>query len=158
MEEFVLNLMDDRRGSECLRAHQLFTMPDLTVFTDLDTFSLLNIYGDLLQWRNQVVQVLRNSPNLQSLGLSLSVDALSWHSSFTLGHGQYWGWFDSLCKSYIETGGLSPRYGLCFAAQPFPRRTGRIWNSLSASAPSKNLTSRTRMFGRIMLVAGHDHL
>jgi len=103
MEEYVLELSNERPDDEVLRARELFTMPDLTIFANLEKLSLLNLYGDLRQWRRQVAQVLQKSPNLNNFALSLSVDAISRFSSDD--PDQYWGWIEALCKTYAEEGG-----------------------------------------------------
>lgn len=105
MEGSVLDLVNDEPDEKDARARQLFTMPDLTVFRDLNELSLLNLYGDLVDWRAQLVQVLRSSPDLKTLSLSLSVDALSRHCLVTNRIEQYWCWFQALCASYVEAGG-----------------------------------------------------
>lgn len=51
MKELQLSPSNDwfEDWDEDREALQLFRMPGLTVFADLDKFSLLNLYGDLLQ-------------------------------------------------------------------------------------------------------------
>jgi len=103
MEEDVLELSNERPDDKVLRARELFTMPDLAIFSHLEKLSLLNVYGDLHQWRGQVARLLQKSPNLNSLALSLSVDAI-WRFSDD-DSNQYRNWFESLCETYAEGGG-----------------------------------------------------
>ena len=95
-------------------------MPDLTVFADLEKLSLLNLYGDLRQWSDQVARVLTRSPNPNSLALSLSIEVISrllCHSPY-----EYWAWFKSVCRLYEEDGGLPlPLQSLHCGTAIFPR-------------------------------------
>ena len=48
MDEGILGLAWARPPAYKQRARELFKMPDITVFTDLEELTLLNLYGDLV--------------------------------------------------------------------------------------------------------------
>ena len=104
MDEDILGLAWNRPPAYKQRARELFRMPDITVFTDLEELTLLNLYGDLAQWRDQIVQVLTNSTRLQRLGLSIASEALS-RLRRTEYDDEFLRWFNLLCVSYGESGG-----------------------------------------------------
>lgn len=99
----MLDFMEDNPNKQTLEARRLFTIPDLTVFADMDLeeLSLLHLFGDVGRWRDQIVTVLKSSPNLKRLALSLSADAIS-HLYSDQQSDKYWGWFESLCTGYID--------------------------------------------------------
>ena len=45
-------------------------------FAGLRKLSLLTLWGDVIAWRNQILEIILNSPDLEFLALSLSQDAL----------------------------------------------------------------------------------
>jgi hypothetical protein len=60
-----------------MRERALYGTPDLTVFSGLGELTLENLYEELPWWRAQIVQVLKNSPGLRKLKLSLSTKTLA---------------------------------------------------------------------------------
>jgi hypothetical protein len=72
-----LGYAEDRESSdgpsaEELRAREVYGRPDLTVFCGLEELTLNNLCEELPWWRETIVKVLKNSPELKKLGLSLS--------------------------------------------------------------------------------------
>jgi len=55
---------------------ELFAMQDLSHFSNLVELEVYKIYGDLNDARKGLVKVLLNSPNLRTLGLSISDDTM----------------------------------------------------------------------------------
>ena len=67
--------------------------------TDLEELTIDNIYDDLYRWRRHLVKILKNSPRLRKLGLSLSVETVA--RSYNRGnHDAYTDFFDQLCNEY----------------------------------------------------------
>ncbi len=75
---------------------------DLSGFKDLESLTLNQLAGDLLQWREHIIQVLLGSPNLQSLDLSLSGMRLHEVHGGDMYDKRY---FDRLCDDYAARGG-----------------------------------------------------
>lgn len=66
----------DGPNAEELRAREVYGRPDLTVFRGLEELTLDNLCEELPWWRETIVEVLKNSPELKKLGLSLSTSAI----------------------------------------------------------------------------------
>lgn len=84
-------------------ARELYGKPDLTLFSNLEELSLENLYEELPWWRSQIVQILKNSPGLNDLRLSLSSETMA-HYFQDDEDEMYRGFFDRLCDEYHETG------------------------------------------------------
>lgn len=66
----------DGPNAEELRAREVYGRPDLTVFRGLEELTLDNLCEELPWWRETIAEVLKNSPELKKLGLSLSTSAI----------------------------------------------------------------------------------
>lgn len=86
-----------------LLARNIYGKPDLTVFTGLEELSLDGLYEELPWWKSQIVQVLKNSPGLRRLELSLSADTLERYDNWKE-RKKFTNFFDELCEEYGETG------------------------------------------------------
>ncbi|KAI1110065.1 hypothetical protein F5Y14DRAFT_444232 [Nemania sp. NC0429] len=76
---------------------------------DIESLHVYNIFDDLRRFREDLVNVLREAPNLRSLGLSLATETVA--RCYNAGQaGQYEGWFDRFCGEY--TGSGAPRLRL----------------------------------------------
>ena len=73
------------------------------MFTGLEELTLDNLYEELPWWKSQIVQVLKNSPGLRKLTLSLSVDTIARYEEFDE-RDTFETFFDDLCHDYGETG------------------------------------------------------
>lgn len=87
---------------------QLYRNPDVTMFQRLEELSLENLYHDLDWWKANVVRVLKNSPGLKKLHLSLSKDSFRQWVSQSLSEA-YRDFFDSVCNQYGATSALPLR-------------------------------------------------
>lgn len=107
MDEKVLGYMADPEfhspETYQLEARKTFGRPDLTVFSGLEELVLHGLYGDLQWWRAQIVQVLKISPGLRKLELSLSARRIALYES-TGQREKFDDFFDKLCDEYKETG------------------------------------------------------
>ena len=71
----------------------------MAVFSGLEELTLENLYEELPWWRAQIFQVLKNSPGLQELKLSLSTKTLArYHHNEE--REKYDTFFDKLCGEY----------------------------------------------------------
>jgi hypothetical protein len=94
-----LDQPDDWRIGE----HFLYGEPKLADFSGLQELTLDNLYEELPWWRSQIVEVLKNSPSLQKLKLSLATETLFRYAD--LGERfDFEDFFDRLCDEYAETG------------------------------------------------------
>ncbi|KAK3901231.1 hypothetical protein C8A05DRAFT_16561 [Staphylotrichum tortipilum] len=94
-----------------MRERALYGTPDLAVFSSLEELTLENLYEELPWWRAQIVQVLKNSPSLRKLKLSLSTKTMArYHHDEE--SGKFYGFFDKLCEDYgdAETTPLRLRF------------------------------------------------
>lgn len=82
---------------------RLYEKPDLTVFSCLEELTLNNLHEELPWWRDQLAQVLRNSPHLQMLELSLANQTLE-HYNNRNEREKFENFFDQLCDDYGKTG------------------------------------------------------
>lgn len=76
-----------------------FGTPDLTVFSGLEALTLENLYEELPWWRAQIIQVLKNSSDLQELRLSLSPKTLARYDALEE-LPKFDAFFDELCFDY----------------------------------------------------------
>ncbi|KAH6627383.1 hypothetical protein F5144DRAFT_575675 [Chaetomium tenue] len=91
-----------------LEQRRLYERPDLTVFSCLEELTLNNLHEELPWWRAQVAQVLRNSPRLRALELSLADQTLE-HYNKRNEREKFEGFFDQLCDDYGKTGAVPLR-------------------------------------------------
>lgn len=104
----------------------LYGNPDLTVFSGLEELTLLGLYNELPWWRSQIVQVLKRSPRLRMLALSLSVKTVD---RYVLNNenGMFRDFFDQLCDDYGETGAAPLRLrSLRFNMAMFPSKVDSV--------------------------------
>ena len=80
-----------------------YGQPDLTVFASLEELTLENLYEDLPWWRSQIVQVLKNSPGLRKLQLSLSTPTIARYNHEDE-RENFDDFFDKLCEDYDKAG------------------------------------------------------
>ncbi|KAL1840010.1 hypothetical protein VTJ49DRAFT_927 [Mycothermus thermophilus] len=80
-----------------------YAKPDLASFSGLKSLALRNLYQELDWWRDQIVSVLRASPDLQHLELSLALWTLHLHHVKNEDQ-KFANWFDELCEAYAATG------------------------------------------------------
>lgn len=80
------------------------------IFSGLRKLSLLGLVGNIKAWRNQILQIILNSPDLEYLALSLSDDSqleteyeIGEESSDDLSHNT--DMFQWLCREYKEATG-----------------------------------------------------
>ena len=84
----------------------IFSQKDLSSFSNLSTLEVTNLYGDIQALRSNLVQVLIRSPNLRTLGLSLSIST----TQRLRGGGsvddiqQYVGFMNLLCEDFVTSG------------------------------------------------------
>lgn len=90
---------DDWRIGE----HFLYGEPKLEVFSGLQELTLDNLYEELPWWRSQIVEVLKKSPGLQKLKLSLATETLARYAALD-DRPEFENFFDLLCDEYAETG------------------------------------------------------
>ncbi|KAI0509522.1 hypothetical protein F5B22DRAFT_324384 [Xylaria bambusicola] len=116
MEEMVLGLSiaddeleDEEPDEDVLAARALYRAPNFRGFPDIESLHVYNIFDDLRHSRENLVQVLREAPNLRSLGLSLAIESIARCYNARQAR-QYKGWFDRLCGEY--TGAAAPRLQL----------------------------------------------
>ena len=84
-----------------LAERALYGKPDLTVFSGLEELTLDYLYEELPWWRSQIVQVLKNSPGLRKLKMSLSVQTIARHH-YEEEREKFESFFDDLCVEYGE--------------------------------------------------------
>ncbi|KAJ4287064.1 hypothetical protein N0V88_007833 [Collariella sp. IMI 366227] len=84
-------------------ARELYGKPDLTLFSKFEELSLENLYEELPWWRSQIVQILKKSPGLNALRLSLSSETMARYFQDDEDEKYRW-FFDRLCDEYHETG------------------------------------------------------
>lgn len=89
--------------AEELRAREVYGRPDLTVFRGLEELTLENLGEELPWWRETIVEVLKNSPELKKLGLSLSTSAIGTAARY--GERETFdGFFSDLCYDFWAAG------------------------------------------------------
>lgn len=107
MEQTVLRLYPFNRNRRHPHSEQdklAYGKPEISMFTNLEELTLRGMYNDLAWWTSQLVQLLRNSPGLRKLHLSLSVETVG-RSRFSGNSGvAAVSFFNSLCSSYAESG------------------------------------------------------
>jgi hypothetical protein len=79
----------------------LYGKPDLTVFSGLEELTLDDLYEELPWWRSHIVQVLKNSPGLRKLKMSLSTLTVARHHHEEE-REKFANFFDELCVEYGE--------------------------------------------------------
>ena len=82
-----------------LAERALYGRPDLTVFAGLEELTLENLYEDLPWWRSQIVQMLKNSPGLRKLKLSLSTRTIARYNHEEE-RENFDNFFDKLCGDF----------------------------------------------------------
>lgn len=80
-------------------AREIVRDQNFSAFTDLEELAIYNIYDDPYRWRRHLVKILKNSPRLCKLGLSISAETIA---RFHLrGHHEaYTDFFDHFCNEY----------------------------------------------------------
>lgn len=93
----------DGPNAEELRAREVYGRPDLTGFRGLEELTLDNLCEELPWWREIIVEVLKNSPELKKLGLSLSTSAIGTAARY--GERETFdGFFSDLCGEFWAAG------------------------------------------------------
>lgn len=102
--------------------------PGLAIFESLENLDLHWSWADLDEWQRQLILILRNSPGLRKLGLSISVDVF--RTCYRAGRDhEYEHLFNRLCDAYGETGAAPLR--------PKSLRLGQALYPTSASSFAK---------------------
>lgn len=94
----------DENDTTSAENRRLYRAQDFSSFHDLEELTIHNMFGDLPVWRSLLVTVLRQSPRLRKLGLSIAVDSVARASN----HGRtddFEDFFDRLCDEYADSGG-----------------------------------------------------
>ena len=86
-----------------LRAREVYGRPDLTVFCGLEELTLDNLCEELPWWRDTIVELLKNSPELKKLGLSLSAATIGTAARYDEGD-TFNGFFFHLCNDFWAAG------------------------------------------------------
>ncbi|KAH6847098.1 hypothetical protein B0I37DRAFT_374290 [Chaetomium sp. MPI-CAGE-AT-0009] len=82
---------------------ELYRDPDLTVFSGLEELALDYLYEELPTWRFQIAQVLKNSPGLRKLRLSIARTTIVRYAENNDG-AKFQNFFGQLCEEYSKTG------------------------------------------------------
>ncbi|KAL2256225.1 hypothetical protein VTK26DRAFT_1969 [Humicola hyalothermophila] len=105
---------------------RIYRTLDLTVFKGLDELALDNLYDNLPAWRSQVVRILRTSPSIRKLRLSLAKQTL-FRYDVCDERDKFIGFFDLLCRHYERTGGEPlPIQSLVLGTAVFPFQAGSV--------------------------------
>ncbi|KAK1833507.1 hypothetical protein QBC39DRAFT_47724 [Podospora conica] len=86
-----------------LEAREIYGRPDLTVFRGLEELTLDNLCEELPWWRETIVEVLKNSPELKKLGLSLSVATIGKAARYGE-RDTFDGFFYDVCNDFCAAG------------------------------------------------------
>jgi len=113
---------DDRRRTE----RAIYGTPDLTVFSGLEELTLDNLYEELPWWRSQIVQLLKKSPGLQKLRLSLAANTLFLYKEWEDCAEFYYNFFDKLCVEYGAVASPLRIRSLHLGNAVLPFKLGRI--------------------------------
>lgn len=91
-----------------------FSGPELSAFKNLQHLSVTHVNNDLLEWKAHIVQILRNSPTLQGLDISISCTVI-YDYGYTDSPDTCKWFFDRMCDDYAAAGGqpLRLRYLGC---------------------------------------------
>jgi len=108
-ENFELLRLHESPTQEEITANELHQQQDFPEFTNLRDLSLRNLYGDILTWTEQIVKVMRNSPQLRILGLGLSRAIIirmvhNWPQEWN--KAMHWHFFTQICDGFAGTGAL----------------------------------------------------
>lgn len=105
------------------RTPETFRLQDLAPFGDLEEISLENIIDTVAKWPAQIIEVLKKSPMLRKLRLSMSRELLRIPLRFTV----FREFFDDLCTSYQQTG-AAPLHlrSLSFGTAIFPPKPSHL--------------------------------
>ncbi|KAK4150693.1 hypothetical protein C8A00DRAFT_36711 [Chaetomidium leptoderma] len=93
------------------------SQPDLAGFSGLEELTLDGLYGDLPWWTSQIVRVLKSSPSLHKLRLSLSSTTLV-HYDGAGERKEFDDYFDQLCEKYGDTA-AAPYASAHYTSGPF---------------------------------------
>ncbi len=77
----------------------IYGKPDFTVFSGLEELTLDNLFEEVPWWRSQIVQVLKKSPGMRRLRLSLAANTLFRYQNIE-NQLQFYNFFDKLCVEY----------------------------------------------------------
>ena len=122
----LLGLDVDQPESFQLEDRQTYGKPDLTIFNGLEELALDNLYEELPWWKSQIVQVLKNSPTLRTLALSLSTETISRYDECDE-RDKFDDFFDHMCDEYGATGAAPlPIRWLELGTAIYPRRRSAI--------------------------------
>jgi hypothetical protein len=94
---------DVNRLCEFSKTRSLFATQSLSYFANLTTLEIRCIHGDLSKSRKYLVQVLLNSPNLESLSLSISADTI--RRLEKVGSNDHTLFLVSLIQDFVQVGG-----------------------------------------------------
>jgi hypothetical protein len=103
----------------------LYAEPEIARFSGLKSLVLKNLFEDLGWFRNRIVEVLVQSPELEGFEVSLGVKTILRHHRQNE-RDKFENWFDELCAAYGATGAkpLRLRYlGLAGAVFPFKEKS-----------------------------------
>ncbi|KAK0122653.1 hypothetical protein ONS96_009691 [Cadophora gregata f. sp. sojae] len=100
---FALADEEDQDDNESQEARRLFRVQDFSAFANLEEVTFNNIYDDLFEWRRMLVKILKSSPRLRKLGLSISNETIAraYHHDNS---ESYIDFFDNLCDEYGASG------------------------------------------------------
>ncbi|KAH7420129.1 hypothetical protein BKA64DRAFT_33770 [Cadophora sp. MPI-SDFR-AT-0126] len=94
---------EDQGDEDSHEARTLFRIQDFSAFANLEEVTFYNIYDDLSRWRRTLAKILKSSPRLRKLGLSLSTETIAraYHRGKS---ATYIDFFDRLCDEFGATG------------------------------------------------------
>jgi hypothetical protein len=100
----VLGPQGPESRQETAETTELYEKQDLTQFQDLRDLELENIFDDLASWKSQLIQILKWSPGLQTLGLGLASETIVRVGDQEQGD-LYFNFFERLFEAYAGDGG-----------------------------------------------------
>src|SRR5689334_15899953 len=95
----LIDLMDEADSIRHCWGFREDSQPNLAGFSGLEELTLDGLCGDLPWWTSQIVQVLKSSPSLHKLRLSLSSTTLA-HYDRAGEREEFDDYFDQLCEKY----------------------------------------------------------
>ncbi len=132
--EWDEKLRNNRKRKGPKVAQAFWKLPiDLYAGPGLEELTLESCY-DLPWWRTKIVEVLKDSPNLKKLRLSLLEDTIVHFCNNAHDSSPYEDWFDILCREYGRTGAPPLRLqSLHCGLGVFPQETDAITQLMNLS-------------------------
>ncbi|KAH7350018.1 hypothetical protein B0T11DRAFT_290396 [Plectosphaerella cucumerina] len=95
---------------DSIKMRHLFYVQDLSPLAGLEALTIDNMYGNLHLWPGQLIRILRNSPSLRKLRLSICNDAAIRCGRSLVHPFSPFAFFDGVCEAYGESsqGNLPP--------------------------------------------------